>query len=120
MNAMRIPSSIGVLCLTISALLLGCKRSAPTSDEVRAAVLSAGVVGQPPTEVERRLRELELPGGGKLAVDPFDERRLEIGASARDAQGRPQGDWNVTVLVQFDSSRKATGVQAYKSAMNPL
>lgn len=117
---MRIALRTSILSLTVSLFLAGCVDSQPSPEQVRAAVLDAGVLGQSPTEVERRLREGALPGGAKLEVDSFNERQLDIRGAVRDSNGRPPEDWSVVVLVHFDSLRRAVSIEAYDSAVNPL
>jgi hypothetical protein len=87
---------------------------------VRVAILRAGVIGQPPREVESRLRALRFREGWRLEVGSFDSSRAEIGASMRDSKGVAPDGWWVNVSVKFDSSRKAVDVEAHESAVNPL
>ena len=113
---MRFRSAVLVLSLALSA----CAGDWEEPEEVRSAMLGAGILGQPPDEVERRLRALRFDEGRRLELDSFDPRRLELGGALRDSLGRPRTDWNVHVVVKFDSANKAVAVEAYDSAVNPL
>jgi hypothetical protein len=115
---MRSPRLLLGLLLSL-AITVGCDR-AESPEQVRKAVLDAGVIGQPPVEVERRLHDLRFDDGRHLAVNSFDPSRLVVTASMRDSQGRPGEKWNVDVVVTFDSTRKAVAVEARDTAVNPL
>jgi hypothetical protein len=116
--ALRVRTLFSVLLLALG--LVACAPDWESPDEVREAILKAGIIGQPPAEVERRLLALQFEDGRRLALDSFDPRRHELGGALRDAQGRPRTDWNVHVNVTFDSAGKAVAVEAHSSAVNPL
>jgi hypothetical protein len=91
-----------------------------TPEEMRETVLKAGVIGNEPAEVERRLRGIVLPDGRRLEVGSYDARRSLVPAVLPDARRRVYQTWNLYTHVKFDSTRKATSVESYYSAENPM
>jgi hypothetical protein len=77
-------------------------------------------MGQPPSEVERRLAALRFGDGRRLEVGSFWADHSEVGAQLRDAHGQPRDDYNVNVSVHFDASKRADSVDVHTSAVNPL
>lgn len=114
------PRVLRQLLIFLAVTSLACGPSAGRPEDVRRAILDSGVIGQTPSYVEKRLAELRLPHGNRLEVGSFDEKRLIIEASVRDAKGRPDKNWILNVSILFDSLHKARDVDAHYSAVSPL
>lgn len=91
-----------------------------TPEEMRETVLQAGVIGNEPAEVERRLQGIVLADGRRLEVGSFERRQAVVPAVLPDARRRVYQTWNLVTLVKFDSTRKATSVESYYSAEKPM
>jgi len=91
-----------------------------TPDEVRQAILTAGIMGSAPDDVVARLQRIRLASGQRLLVDSFEPRRNIVGATVRDAKRTIPFHWSVNVVVGFDSTRHASNVDVYYSADNAL
>lgn len=102
------------------AIVTGCSRPVAAPELVRRAALNAGVVGQPPVEVERMLRGLTFKDGWHLIVGPFIPSRSLIEAQLRDANDQARRDWNINLTVQFDAAGKADSVAVFSSAVSPM
>jgi hypothetical protein len=111
--------AVSLLCVSLLAAV-ACGRSWESVGEVRGAVVKAGVIGQAPTEVERRLTALRFGEGRRLEVGSFQPDRARIEAQLRDSEGKSRGDYNVDVTVYFDSAKRADSVQVFTSATRPL
>jgi hypothetical protein len=102
-------------------LSIACQGGPPERAEgVRSAILRANVIGKSPLEVARRMETLRFKDDWHLWVGPFQSDRLVLPAQLQDARGRGGEDWTVRVIVTFDSTRRAVGVEAHNSAVNPL
>lgn len=110
-----------LLALGVAGFVSACiVYTKTTPEEMRETVLQAGVIGNGPAEVEKRLRTIVLSGGRQLEVGSFDPKRLVVAAVLPDARRRVYQKWNLFTYVKFDSTRKATAVESYYSAENPL
>jgi len=114
------PHLLPRLLIVVAITSLACGPSAGRPEDVRRLILDAGVIGQTPTYVEKRLTELTLPREHHLEVGAFDEKRLVIEASVRDAKGRSDKNWILNVSILFDSLHKARDVDVHYSAVSPL
>ena len=108
------------LLIVLATAGVACGPSAGRPEDVRRAILAAGIIGHTPSDVEMRLAQLTLARGNRLEVGSFDEKRLIIEASVRDANGRPDKKWILNVSVLFDSLHRARAVEAHYSAVSPL
>jgi hypothetical protein len=95
---------IRLLVLVLSVAPAACAGDRENPDEVEKAMLRAGILGQPPVEVERRLRALRFEEGRRLELDSFNSRMSELGGALRDSLREPRIDWNAHVRVTFDSA----------------
>jgi hypothetical protein len=105
----------------IAVVMSGCVvYTKATPEEMRETVIQAGVIGNDPAEVERRLQGIVLSDGRRLEVGSFDPRRGVVPAVLPDARRRVYQTWNLYTYVRFDSTRKATSVESHYSAENPM
>lgn len=108
--------------LVASFLSVGCVGyTRHTPDEVRNAVLRAGVIGQYPTDVITKLRAIRLSRNDSLVVDDqLDEEKRLVTASVLNARRTWFSRWSVNVFVSFDTEGKATKLDVHYSVDNPM
>ena len=107
--------------LVTTLLAAGCVYyTRTTPEQVRQAIAKAGVLGNPPEEAIKRLREVRLPSGQELKVGPFTPDFSIVEATVEDARRTIMTRWTVDVVVTFDSTRRATHIDVRYSAVNPM
>ena len=83
----RTIATITVALLVTTLLAAGCMYyTRTTPEEVRQAIAKARVLGNPPEEAIKRLREIRLPSGQELKVGPFTPDFSIVEATVDDAR----------------------------------
>jgi hypothetical protein len=110
-----------IVSVAVVVVLGGCVfYTRTTPEEVRQAILAAGIIGSAPDDAVARLQRIRLTSGQTLLVDAFEPRRKIVAATVRDAKRTISFRWSVNVVVGFDSTRHASTVDVYYSADNAL